>query len=175
MRELTGRRLGEEAARVAKTIQTQTEAEGQLNYAEDILKFRLRWEPEKFREGLISVFGANAFNVYGPRIEPEIELPVSTLLINKRIAVMTMPGEPFVDFQIDWRNRCPVPDGLFLGYTNGYYGYFPTIRAAARGGYGASGSTTWVGVSAGERMVDCALVRVYEMLGELRPAPAEVQ
>ncbi len=88
---------------------------------------------------------------------------------------MTMPGEPFVDFQIDWRKRCPVPGNLLLGYTNGYNGYFPTIRAAARGGYGASSVTTWVEVGAGEQMVDRALVRVYEMLGKLRPAPEDLQ
>ena len=175
LRDLAGRHLGEEAARVAKTIPTQTEAEGHLDYAEDILKVPLRWEAEKFREGLLRVFGANAFDVYGPVIAPEIDLPVSTLVINKRLAVMTMPGEPFVDFQMDWRNRCPAPDSLFLGYTNGYYGYFPTIRAAARGGYGASSSTTWVQVGAGEQMVNRALVRVHEMLGALHPAPAEVQ
>jgi hypothetical protein len=99
----TGRRLGEEAARGAKTIQTHIEIEGKLKYTEDILKFHLRWEPEEFREGLVSVFGENTFIVYEPKIDPEIELPVSTLLKNKRIAVMTMPGEPFMDFQIDWQ------------------------------------------------------------------------
>jgi hypothetical protein len=171
----TGRRLGEEAARGAKTIQTQIETEGKLNFAGDILEFHLRWEPGKFRDGLVSVFGENAFSVYGPKTNPEVELPVSTLLKNKRIAVMTMPGEPFMDFQIDWRNRCPEPDSLFLCYTNGYYGHFPTIRPAARGGYGASGSTTWVQVGAGEQMVNPALVRLSEILGELRPAPAELQ
>ena len=175
LRDLAGRRLGEEATRVAKTIHTQTEAEGHLDYAEDILNFPLRWDAEKFREGLLRVFGANAFDVYGPVIAPANDLPVSTLLINKRLAVMTMPGEPFVDFQMDWRNRCPAPDSLFLGYTNGHYGYFPTIRAAARGGYGASSSTTWVQVGAGEQMVNRALVRAHEMLGALHPAPAEVQ
>ncbi|PYV05317.1 MAG: hypothetical protein DMG26_05550, partial [Acidobacteria bacterium] len=33
-------------------------------------------------------------------------LPVTTLLINKRIALMGMPGEPFVSFQTSWRDRC---------------------------------------------------------------------
>jgi hypothetical protein len=174
-RDLTGQQLGEEASRVAKRIATQPEATGTLDYAEDYLQFRLRWDPEKFRQELIHIFGPSSFEVFAPRIEPEFKLPVSTLLINKRIALMTMPGEPFVDFQIDWRNRCPAPDRLFLGYTNGYYGYFPTIAAAARGGYGASGATTWLQVGAGEQMVNHALVRVYEMLGQLGSAPEQVQ
>jgi len=58
-----------------------------------------------------------------------------------------------------------------LGYTNGYFGYFPTIVAAAQGGYGASNSNTWVEVGAGERMVDHAVTRIYEMLGRLGDAP----
>src|SRR5204863_143653 len=84
---------------------------------------------------------------------------------------MTWPGEPWVDFQTNWRDRCPVPDNFFLGYTNGYFGYFPTIRAAAQGGYGAANSSTWVEVGAGERMVDHAVAKIYEMLGRLTDAP----
>ena len=129
----------------------------------------------KLREGLISIWGVKSPEVSGLPTEPEVEVPVSTLLINKRIAVMTMPGEPFVDFQIDWRNRCPVADSLFLGYTSGYEGYLPTIQAAARGGYGASDAETILQVGAGEQMVNHALVRIYEMLGALHPAPEETE
>jgi len=82
-----------------------------------------------------------------------------------------MPGEPFVDFQISFRDWCPVPNALFLGYTNGYFDYFPTIAAAAEGGYGAADSNTYVEVGTGERMLRQALVRIYEMLGSLSDAP----
>jgi len=112
---------------------------------------------------------------YGARIVPEIELPVTTVLINREIALMTMPGEPFVDFQMDWRNRAEAPHALLLGYTNGYNGYFPTIRAAARGGYGAASASTWVEVSAGERMVDNAVARLDEMLGRLSDLPDDLK
>ena len=115
--------------------------------------------------------GPDVFNNYFERIAPVMRLPVATILINRRIALMTMPGEPFVIFQMNWRDRCPVPDAFFLGYTNGYFGYFPTIAAAAQGGYGASNSNTWVEVGAGERMVDHAVTRIYEMLGRLTDAP----
>jgi hypothetical protein len=86
---------------------------------------------------------------------------------------MTMPGEPFVEFQMDWRNRCPVRDTFFLGYANGSLGYFPTIRAAALGGYGAANTATYVQPDAGARLVDHAIVRVYQMLGRLRDAPED--
>ena len=135
----------------------------------------MRWDPDKWRQALLAALGPGIFKNYAPAIKPQIEMPVTTLLINKRIAFMTMPGEPFVDFQINWRDRCPVRDTFFLGYANGYYGYFPTIRAASEGGYGTASATTWVEVGAGERMVDRAIVRTYEMLGRLSDMPEDLK
>jgi neutral ceramidase len=100
-----------------------------------------------------------------------MQMPVTTALIDRKIALMGMPGEPFVQFQMDWRDRCPVSACFFLGYTNGYYGYFPTIQAATVGGYGAQSATTWAQVGTGERMVNQALVQIYQMLGRLQDAP----
>src|SRR5262249_18682853 len=102
-------------------------------------------------------------------------LPVTTVLINREIALMSMPGEPFVDFQTNWRDRSPVPSAVLLGYTNGYNGYFPTISAPSRGGYGAASARTWVEPGSGERMVDHAVARVYEMLGRLSDLPDDLK
>jgi neutral ceramidase len=136
-----------------------------IDFAESTMTVRLRWDVEKFRAALLKFLGPDGMEIYGARIVPEIQLPVTTVLIDRDIALMTMPGEPFVDFQMNWRDRCPVPHALLLGYTNGYNGYFPTILAASRGGYGAASASTWVEPGAGERMVDNAVARVYEMLG----------
>jgi len=86
---------------------------------------------------------------------------------------MGMPGEPFVEFGINFRERAPVPDVFFVGYANGYYGYFPTLRAAVEGGYGANSLTTRTEVGAGEAMVNHALVKLYQMLGKLRMVPSQ--
>ena len=169
--EAAGRSLGAEAARIARSVRTEAEPNATLAVAEDLLTFRRRWDPEKFRKALLADFGSAVLRNYAARVAPELQLPAVTVLLNKRIALMTMPGEPFVDFQTNWRDRRPVPDNFFLGYTNGYFGYFPTIRAAAQGGYGAANSSTWVEVGAGERMVDHAVAKIYEMLGRLTDAP----
>ncbi|MHB8653832.1 MAG: neutral/alkaline non-lysosomal ceramidase N-terminal domain-containing protein [Terriglobia bacterium] len=175
MRDWTGERLGREAARVAKGIKTEAAPDASIDYAEDLLDFHLRWDAEKFRQGLIAAFGPRVFEDFGSRITTEMKLPVTTVLINKRIAMMGMPGEPFVDFQRNWRDRCPVSHAFFLGYANGYYGYFPTIRAASMGGYGAASSSTWVQVGAGERMVDHALTTIYKMLGRFSDSPEDLK
>ncbi len=174
-RDWSGERLGNEAARVAKAIHTTDDPNPSLDYAEDNLTFRLRWDPEKFRQGLIAMFGPRVLEEFGARIQSEMQLPVGVVVINKRIAFMTMPGEPFVDFQMDWRNRCPVRDAFFLGYANGYFGYFPTMRMTTLGGYGAGSATTWVEVGAGEQMVNHALVVTYKLLGKLDDTPEDLK
>ncbi len=174
-RDWTGETLGNAATRVAADIHPTADPAPSLQIDEDRLPFRLRWDPAKLREGLLRSYGADIFKNFAPAIRPEYQLPVTTVLLNRRIALMTMPGEPFVEFQMSWRARCPVPDAFFLGYAGGYYGYFPTLLAATRGGYGAASATTWVEVGAGERMVDHALVRVYEMLGRLSDEPEDLR
>ncbi|MGH9326578.1 MAG: neutral/alkaline non-lysosomal ceramidase N-terminal domain-containing protein [Terriglobia bacterium] len=166
-RNWAGEQLASAAVHVAKSIETRAAPDPSLDFAEDPMTFSLRWNPEKFRQAMLKDFGPK----YMPPIQSQMQLPVTTLLIDKRIAVMGMPGEPFVDFQMEWRTRCPVKACLFLGYTNGYFGYLPTIKAAAQGGYGAGNETTWVQVGAGEAMVVHALVTVNEMLGHLTDIP----
>jgi neutral ceramidase len=174
-RDWTGQHLGEEAARVAKEIHTEAAPSASLDYSEEFLPFRLRWDLDKFRQALMQALGPDGFQVYASRLRPQYELPVVTILINKRIAFMTMPGEPFVEHQINWRDRCPVPDAFFLGYANGYHEYLPTIRASTEGGYGAASSSTWIEPGAGERMVDHAVIKVYQMLGRYSDLPEDMQ
>ena len=174
-RDWTGNRLGVEAARVAKEIVTKPEPDATLQFTEDLLDTRLRWNADKFRAAVLTSWGQEAAESFDRHRSEPLRLPVATLLLNKRIAFVTMPGEPFVDFQYDWRNRCPVPDAFFMGYSNGDFGYFPTVLAASRGGYGAASTATTIEVGAGERMVNQALVRVYEMLGRLVDVPEDLQ
>jgi neutral ceramidase len=167
--ERTGTELGGIVAQVARRIQTEAEAQPSLRFAMDYLTFgprwdRRQWEAEEPRNAKIIELGT----------QPEYRLPVTTALLGQRIAIAAMPGEPFVDFQMQWRARCPVRDCLFLGYTNGYFGYFPTLRAATWGGYGASHPSTVVEVGAGEQMLNQALIRAYEMLGRLKALPEDL-
>ena len=174
-RDWTGEELGKEAARVAKEIRTQAVTEPSLDFAEDMLTFHFRWDVEKYLKAALgsSEIDPRGFDAYYHSTKSEQQLPVATVLLNRRIALMGVPGEPFVDFQMNWRARCPVSDCFFLGYANGYFGYLPTIRAATEGGYGAASASTWIEPGAGERMVDHAVIKVYEMLGLLTDAPED--
>ncbi len=174
-RDWTGERLGREVARVASGIHTQNVAQPSIEFTEESLPVHLRWDVEKFRAALLKFLGPQGMDTYGALIKADFQVPATTVLIDKEIALMTVPGEPFVDFQMNWRDRCPVPTALLLGYTNGYNGYFPTIAAASRGGYGAASASTWVEPGAGERIVDRAVVNVYEMLGRLTDLPDDLK
>jgi len=174
-RDWTGDRLGQEAARVAAEIHTQAPTAPLIEFAEETIPAKLRWDPDKFRAALIKFLGPQGMNADGVEIKAEFPVETATVLINKQIALMTVPGEPFVDFQTNWRDRCPVPTALLLGYTNGYNGYFPTIAAASRGGYGAASAATWVEIGAGEHLVDRSVAKVYEMLGKLTNMPDDLK
>ena len=174
-RDWTGERLGREAARVAAEIHTQNAPEPTIEFAEESIPVKLRWDVDKFRAALVKFLGPQGMDTYGTEVKPEFRIDATTVLINKQIALMTVPGEPFVEFQMNWRDRCPVPTALLLGYTNGYNGYFPTIAAASRGGYGAASASTWIEVGAGERLVDRSVAKIYAMLGRLTDMPDELK
>ena len=110
------------------------------------------------------------------RWKPESTLPVSvsTLLLNSDIGIAIMPGEPFHQFQVDWRQKSGLPHAFFFGYSANadepWAGYIPDIESAARGGYGASDFTN-VAVGTGERLLNEALSQLYTLQGRLRSAP----
>jgi neutral ceramidase len=175
MRDWTGQKLGREAVRIAKSIQAQADDDADLQVAEDRLPVRLRWDPTKWRDAMLAVFGPNVFQTFPSKLTSELQLPVTVVLINRSIALLFLPGEAFVEYQIAWRQRCPTRDAFLVGYANGYFGYFPTIRSATLGGYGAANPATWVEVGAGDRMLDDGVLRINQMLHRLSAIPEDLK
>lgn len=97
-----------------------------------------------------------------------IELGAATILINRRIGIMAIPGEPHLSLQMMFKRDAPVEFPLFFGYTTcghpKWPEYIPDIRAAAEGGYGAA-KRTFIEVGGGERLVNQALIDLYDMKG----------
>jgi len=170
-KDWAGETLGKAAVNTAQQIQTSVDLDSEIDFSDQPLAIKFRWDPEKFKQEALRELDPKAYDIYVSPIEETMNLPVTTALINRKIAIVGMPGEPFVDFQTDLRAKCPVKDCFFLGYTNGYYGYFPTIKAASEGGYGAGSMDTWVQVGAGEEMENFALFQIYRMLGRFQDVP----
>jgi hypothetical protein len=126
---------------------------------------------------MLAAFGPKIFQdhayIFARSAPATMEIPVTTLLLDRRIAFAGLAGEPFVELQEEWRAQCPVHDSFFLGYTNGFFDYIPTIPAA-QGGYGAGDSNTYVAPGTGERMLQLAVIRVYGMPGQSHELPKDV-
>jgi len=167
----TGERLGREVVRIARQIQTAAPPEPQVACLTDTQHFKLRWDPKDVRKALAAVLTPDHVEQSMRNLRTEFDVPVSSCVLNREIALSAFPGEFFVEFQQTLRSRSPLRDAFFLGYTNGYFGYFPTIRAAAAGGYGAADFSVFLEPGAGERLVDQALIQIYRLLGKLKDQP----
>lgn len=170
MRQL-GEKLGREVARVSHSIQTEKPANPEIAYLSEELQFRNRWSQESLRSAITAAYGPNPAKRYFRYLNDPIAARVSTLVINKQIALVGLPGEPFVGLQLLLKLRSPLTATFLCGYTNGYIGYFPTMRDAVAGGYGANTIVTRVEVGAGERMIDRGLIHIYRLLGKLKDKP----
>jgi hypothetical protein len=170
MRE-TGRALGEEVNRVVRTITTRAAASPEIGLSVRKIQFDWRWDraqTEKlFAAQPASQMGARPLARYPLWGDPP-KLPVTTLVINRELAFVGMPAEPFVEFQMYLRAQSPLPATFFLGYCNGNINYVPTIHAATRGGYGADNTITRVEVGAGEEMIHRGLVDIYRLIGKMK-------
>jgi neutral ceramidase len=176
MRE-TGRKVGAEAVRVAKHIQTAAPAKPQIQTKTVIVESRNRWDLEKLKVAAVEKFHMEPLRM-ARAIADNMKLPVTTLMLrtgdpDSDLAFVGLPGEPFVEFEQQLRSRSPVPNSFLMGYTNGYFWYFPTIAAAVRGGYGADSVENPTEVGTGESMVNTGLISIYELLGKLSETPGK--
>jgi hypothetical protein len=175
MREM-GRSLG--TAVIAASVQAQPQTgPPAIEFVEENIEARVRWDlnDPQVRSVLSSVYGRRFDKYLAPRLSAgKISLPLTMLLVNESLALVGMPGEIFVQFQLDLKRLAPVPHTLLVGYTNGYHAYFPTIRDAALGGYGGK-TATYVDVGTGEMLRDQALRTLYQRIGILpdRPLPQD--
>ncbi len=178
--EKMGRELGQEVLRVAQAIEVAPPKVSKIAFPRRVFELKCRWDfsdpatvarlMEKYR-GYVEQLGEEKVRAYIARMARGASVPVSAAVMGDTYALCGFPGEFFVDFQIDLARRSPLLATMFLGYADGYAGYFPTIKAAAEGGYGANYSTG-VEVGAGEQMVDYAIISILEATGVLLPVPA---
>jgi neutral ceramidase len=90
---------------------------------------------------------ANLPLAYATRIQslatpsPETKLPVQTLRIGD-ILIGTSPCETFAETGLEFKQRSPLKKAFMVELAHGYYGYMPTPRHFALGGY-----ETWPGTN----------------------------
>ena len=88
--------------------------------------------------------------------------------------ILALPGEPFVEHQLAFREKSECGASMLAGYSYSaggvWVGYLPTILASVEGGYGAGYNTT-VAAGTGEMLVNRGVIRLFELRGLLKELP----
>lgn len=97
----------------------------------------------------------------GLRGEPTIPLEVQAVRLSDEVAVVSLPGEVFVEFGLAIKQGSPFETTLVIELANDAPGYIPTRKAFAEGSYETVNSRVRPGE--GERMVETALRLLNEL------------
>jgi hypothetical protein len=148
-----GELLAGEVLRVAKKLEPVSSSPATIVQRTQTLPFRGRWDAAR-----------------------EFPVGITTLLINNKIAIATVPGEPLIQLQKRWKTAAEMPYAFFYGYTqttsNPWPGYIPDMKSAAYGGYGADNATN-IEVGAAERIMDQHMMNLYDLRGMWMKAPGK--
>ncbi|HEV7405400.1 MAG TPA: hypothetical protein VGO11_20825 [Chthoniobacteraceae bacterium] len=94
------------------------------------------------------------------------QVGILTALINRDLALVAIPGEPFVQHQLDLTAKSPIANTFIMGLA--YHGkgtpfvvYIPTVQAVKEGGYGAA-ECSFLAADAGEQMIGEAVARLRD-------------
>ena len=158
-----GEALAREVVRVRADV-TGYEDTPWVSLHRDVVPLGTRWDTGDAR--VQAGVGVDAI----ARFERERDAEIATLLFGPSVAIAMFPGEFFVEHGLQLKQQSTVRHTLFVGYANGHAGYFPTIRAAAEGGYGADSSTI-IELGAGEHLVNRALINLHFQAGKLSALP----
>ena len=146
-----GELLAAEVVRANRTVKPIDPATPAIESRSQVLTFKDRWEKDK-----------------------TIDVGITTILINRQIAIAATTGELMNKLQRMWKEQAEVPYPLFYAYTYSaggtWAGYVPDVRTAAYGGYGAD-VTTRVEVGAGERNLLQHLTNLYDLQGMWHDKP----
>lgn len=188
-----GRECADAVIQSWKSIRTETPEHPSLARSEKMVEVGTRWDFTNPDQQAIfrSVYG-RIFDAYLTDLQPNLSVPLSVLVINGDIALAFMPGELFVQYQLDLKIHAPMGrfvgrhgfgqggfgremgaivdhrKALLVGYSNDFHIYFPTVLGAAAGGYGGT-TATYVGVGAGDKLVMESAIEIGKLTNAIRP------
>lgn len=164
---LFGEALAREVIRLAREVRPVEATRTSLSVMEERFPFKSRTDLANpvvrslYQKAFFPELIPNFIDEYANGIRPRL----TVALLNGEIAFVGVSGEFFSSHSIRLRERARVRQIFFLGYCNGYHQYFPTIEAAAEGGYGADNQVAPAEVGAGEQIMNNALQWIYRLLG----------
>lgn len=144
-----GERLARLVLDINATITTRLSEEPSLDFISEIIPLGGRNDLE------------NRPDTTGMTFMAELTVTV----IDNRIAFVSGPGEFFVDYQLDLKKRSPLDYTFFLGYSNGYLGYFPTRQAVEENWNKFYSHNMWVEIGAGDKFIEKGLGYIASLTG----------
>ncbi|MHB1425481.1 MAG: neutral/alkaline non-lysosomal ceramidase N-terminal domain-containing protein [Gemmataceae bacterium] len=162
-----GAELGREVLTLAKEIRC-TERRGFEAREENFtFKARLNLSNPLVRLTLDQAFFPALIAFYEREYREGVRPHLTTALLDGRIGFVGVSGEFFCGHALSLKRRARLEHLFFLGYCNDYQQYFPTIESASEGGYGTVPPVSSAEIGAGERVMDRALIHLYQMRGQL--------
>jgi hypothetical protein len=167
--ERFGQALGREVLELSSSIRcTAPERPSLAARAEDFrFSSRIDLGNPLLRAVMSAAFFPELVAFYEREYQGGIRPQLGCALLDGRIGFVGVSGEFFCGHALALKRRAGLEHLFFLGYCNDYQQYFPTIEAAAEGGYGADPWVAPVEIGAGEKIMDHALVHLYQMRGKL--------
>ncbi len=165
-----GQALGREVVKLATSLQPMAVGKPSLEVKEERFRFDSRTDLNNplvrvaYSVAFFPELVANFIEEYADGVRPRL----TVALLNGDIALVGASGEFFCQHAMRLRERARTSQLFFFGYCNGYHQYFPTIEAAAEGGYGADNQVAPAEVGAGERLMNTALTWLFQMQGKLK-------
>ncbi len=164
-----GEAVGREALVLARGIRCRALPADALQVREEDFTFRPRVNLSNpiLRAALGKAFFPELIAFYEREYRDGVRPHLTVALVDGRIGLVGVSGEFFCGHALSLKRRARLEHLFFLGYCNDYQQYFPTIEAASEGGYGTEPPMSAAELGAGERVMDRALLHLYELRGLL--------
>jgi neutral ceramidase len=168
-----GQRLGKEVLELSRGIRC-SDGEHTLQVRNEEFRFKARLDVGHpvVKLALSRAFFPAIIDFYEREYREGVRPQLQVALLDGRIGLVGVSGEFFCDHALQLRRRARLDHLFFLGYCNDYQQYFPTLEAAAEGGYGTEPPVSQAEFGAGEQMMNRALLHLYQLRGKLREIPS---
>ena len=133
----------------------------------------LAWAKDTEAKATGTLGKASIATVYAGRIQrlaqasPQTKSPVQVFRIGD-VCIGTTPTETFAETGLEFKKRSPFAQSFMVELANGYYGYMPTPRHFALGGYETWPGTNYLEQQASVKMLEALLAMAKELKEEAK-------
>lgn len=161
-----GRKLGDSVLSLAKEIK-MTGNGMSLDSRHEEFKFKVMIDVNNLvvRVALEQAFFPDLIAFFQKEYANGVRPSISAAMLDKSLGFVGVSGELFCEHALLLKRRARLPHLFVFGYCNDYQQYFPTIQAVSEGGYGTGLPVSVSELGAGEKMMDRALIHLYQMRG----------